>query len=102
MNVLIVHPGVTPEHLGLIPYFLNENDPRPAREQFDANYSHGGGWRPQNGFKMLDSGDLKYPGDPAMPVWAETRLRDEVIHFYQYGYVAICQGDGSFEVCRMD
>src|SRR5262245_32607823 len=59
------HPDVTAEHLGLIPGMLDDEDPDPARKQFDKNYQYGGGWRPFEGFKMLKDGSLKYPGDPA-------------------------------------
>ena len=37
------------EQLGMLPYFIDPNDPRPAREQLDANYQHGGGWVPSRG-----------------------------------------------------
>jgi len=96
------HPQATPEMLGLIPEFLNENDPRSAREQLDANYSHGGGWLPIPGFSMLPNGDLSYPGDPPFELLAETKLRDETIRVFHYSWVAIIQPDGSFEVSRMD
>lgn len=95
-------PGVDPEALGFLPTMLNDEDPRPAREQFDSQYSHGGGWRPQRGHTMTANGGLKYPGDPVLPWLAKTRLRREVIRVYPYGYVAIVQPDGSFEACRMD
>jgi hypothetical protein len=95
-------PRVDPEMLGVIPSFLSEDDPRPAREQFDAHYRIGGGWRPMPGFTMLPDGALGYPGDPPTLALAETRLRDETIRFYEYSWVAVIQPDGSFEVCRMD
>ena len=102
ISVIFIHPKVTEDHVGLIPAFLDEKDPRPAAEQFNERYAHGGGWRPQGKFKMLDDGSLKYPGDPPFPVLAAILFRDENIYIYQYGYVAIRQKDGSFEVCRMD
>lgn len=37
----MLHPRMTYEMLGLLPEFLTEHDPRPAREQFDKNYRHG-------------------------------------------------------------
>jgi hypothetical protein len=102
MEWIQLHPKATPEMLGFIPEFLNENDPRPAREQLDDNYSHGGGWRSMPGFTMLPNGDLKYPGDPPFALLAETKLRDEIIRVYNYAWVVILQPDGSFEVCHMD
>jgi hypothetical protein len=34
------------EPLGFLPYMLSKSDPRPAAEQFNANYAPGGGWLP--------------------------------------------------------
>jgi hypothetical protein len=96
-----LHNGAFPELLGFLPGMLSEEDPRPAREQFDANYQHGGGWRPQARFELRGT-DLCYPNDPPLTVLAQTRLRDETIRLYPYGYVVILQPDGSFEACRMD
>ena len=88
--------------IGFIPLMLSEDDPRPAKEQLDSGYAHGGGWRPFNGFKMLDNGNMKYPGDPETLLLAEGKFRDETIRVYEHAWVAIVQPDGSFEVCRMD
>jgi hypothetical protein len=88
--------------LGLLEDMLDANDPRPAREQFDAKYRHGGGWRPMPRFKLLDNDCLQYPGDPLFRPLAEARLRDELIRFYEHEWVAIIQPDHSFEVARMD
>ena len=102
MTWIILDPSINSEHLGLLPMMLDPSDPRPAREQFDENYQHGGGWRPFNGFTLHDDGSLTYPGDsPVLPL-ATTRLRDELIIFYDYSWVAIVQPDRSFECCRMD
>ena len=98
----LLHPRMTGEHLGLLPGMLNPSDPRKARDQFDAAYQHGGGWRPFAGFKLLDDNSLAYPGDPPQRALAETWLRDERILLYESEWVAIIQPDGSFEVCRMD
>lgn len=98
----LLHPDAHPDMLGFLPGMLNENDPRPAREQFNSNYRQGGGWRPFKGFTMLPDGNLAYPGDPPMPLLAETKLRDETIRFYECSWVAIMQPDGSCEIARMD
>jgi hypothetical protein len=98
----LLDPRVTPEHLGLLPMMLDTNDPRPAREQLDSNYQHGGGWRPFNGFKLRRDNALVYPGDPPTIPLAMTMLRDELIVFYESEWVAIIQPDRSFEVCRLD
>ncbi len=96
------HPQATPEMLGFIPEFLNEDDPRPAKEQIDSNYGHGGGWHPLPGWTMLPDGNISYPGDPPCLLLAETKLRDETIRVYQYAWMAIIQPDGSFEIARLD
>jgi len=94
------HPQFHPDMLGIIPTFFSEEDPRPASEQIASEYI--GGWSPFSGFKMLPNGDLSYPGDPPTVLLAETRLRDEVIRFYDSAWLAIIQPDGSFEVARLD
>jgi len=96
------HPDMTVEMLGYVPDFLNDQDPRPAKEQIDANYGHGGGWNSFPGFTMLPNGSLSYPGDPPIPVLAETKLRDETIRFYEHAWLAIIQPDGSYEISRVD
>jgi hypothetical protein len=97
---LLLHPDVTPEHLGFIPSFLDPDDERPAAEQFDARYQSG--WRPQTKFVLLADNRLKYPGDPPIRPLAVTKLRDEVIVLYEHEVVAVIQPDRSFEACRMD
>ena len=90
------------DDLGMVPWFLAPDDPRPAKEQFDERYVHGGGWRPINGFKLLEGLRLKYPGDPVLEPIAAWELRDEKIVMYPHAIVAIYQPDGTFEVARMD
>lgn len=90
------------DYLGYIPGFLSESDTRPAREQFNDGYAHGGGWMPFNGFRMHPNGNIQYPGDPETKLLAEAKLRDETIRVYEHAWVAIVQPDGSFEVSRMD
>lgn len=97
-----MHRDAVADHHGVIPYFLNVEDPRPAAEQFDANYGHGGGWRPMSKWLMKPDGVINYPGDPDLPVLFEGQLRDETIRIYDCGWVSITQPDGSFEVSRMD
>ena len=93
--------GGTPDHVGMIPHWLDESDMRNAREQLDEHYQHGGGWRPFEGFK-LKGPNLVYDGDPPLKPLATMKLRDEMIAIYRYGWVMILQPNGSFEVCRMD
>jgi hypothetical protein len=85
--------------LGYIPSFLSEDDPRPAREQFDEHYI--GGWHPQDGFTMKGK-YLLFPGDPPLEPLAFTMFGEEAIIMYPHSYVAIVQPDSSFQVARMD
>jgi hypothetical protein len=98
----LLHPRMTEEDLGFLPAMLSVDDKRPARQQFDQHYQHGGGWRAMPGFILTDNNGLKYPGDPIMHPVAQTKLRDEKILIYPYAWVVIVQPDRSFEACRMD
>lgn len=86
--------------VGFIPSFLHQDDPRPAREQFNERYVSG--WRPFDGFTVLEYKDLSYPGDPPTRQLAHFTFRDETIRVYQHSWVMIEQKDGSFEISRMD
>jgi hypothetical protein len=101
---VMLHPKMTPEHLGLIPLWITDDDPDPAWKQIDKNYQHGGGWRHGDmNFKMHKTSHvLSYPGDPPLKPTARTHLRDELILFYDHAIVAIVQKDGSYEVARID
>jgi hypothetical protein len=103
VNVLILDPRCAPDHdVGFIPSFLDMDDPRPAREQFQERYAYGG-WSNQGGFTTKDGRPtLYYPDDPPLEPLACIAFREEAIFIYPYGYVAIFQPDGSFEACRLD
>jgi len=98
----LLAPGMTPEHLGLLPVMLNLDDPRPAKDQFNERYGHGGGWRPFPGFKLSANNSLHYPGDPPLKPLAQCRFRNELVVFYEHAWVAIIHKDRYFEACRMD
>jgi hypothetical protein len=99
----LLHPEMTHERLGLIPWWIFAGDPDPAWKQIHKHYEHGGGWRHGNmGFRMLAKHVLRYPGDPDLYPLAQARLRDELILFYDHAIVAILQKDGSFEASRVD
>lgn len=103
MTWKMLHPRADPMMLGYLPEMLREDDPRTAREQFNDNYSRGGGWVPFHGHTfnrtMLV---LTYPGDPPMHAIAETKLRDERIIMFECAWVIIIQPDGAYEIARMD
>jgi len=101
VSVVLLNGG-TPDTVGLIPMWLDKDDPRPAKEQLNEHYAHGGGWQPFKGFVLRKDGGIKYPGDPPHKPLAMMALRDEVIMFYAHGWVMILQKDGSYEISRMD
>jgi hypothetical protein len=98
----LLHPRVTEWHIGYLSTMLGADDPRPARQQLDEHYQHGGGWRPMAGFQLTRSNGLKYSGEPILRPIAQAQLRDEHILLYPHDWVAIVQPDRRFEVCRMD
>jgi hypothetical protein len=102
-NQIAILAGHDPEELGMLPDFIDQNDPRPAAEQFEANYQHGGGWRPIKGFIHRGGVSLHYLGDPPYHPIATWPLRHEMIVVYRYGLVAIFNTKtGDFEVARLD
>jgi hypothetical protein len=101
MTWVRLHPEATLEHVGLIPSFLDADDPRPAAEQFNARYQFGG-WSPLPRFTLIEGLGLSYPGDPILAPLYATRLHDEIVVIYSAGFVAIVQPGGTFEVSRLD
>jgi hypothetical protein len=103
LRFIALHPGVHPETAGLLPGFFSELDPRPAREQIDSGYQHGGGWRPQKGFTFNPATfTMQYPGDPLFKPLAWAFLREELLVIYEHEYLAIIQPDESFEIARVN
>lgn len=98
---MIVMVGGHPEMWGFIPGFLDIDDPRDAKEQFNARYI--GGWSPFEGFKFdFDSGVLSYAGDPPMKPLSSLLFREEIILLFDHAWVMVIQPDKSWEICRMD
>lgn len=88
---------------GFIPAMLDEGDPRPARNQLDKGYRHGGGWLPFKGFAFdVDLKQLQYPGDPPMHPLGILHFRAEKLYIFESSWVVIVQPDGVWEVARMD
>lgn len=98
----LLHPAMTVDVLGYIPDWLDDRNPSPAKAQLHANYLHGGGWHPFNGFTLTNNNILLASGDPPLHPLAQCYLRNELIVVYAHSWVAIIQPDHSFEVCRMD
>jgi hypothetical protein len=94
--------------LGYLPGFLDDRNPKPAREQIDDAYQSMGGWQPFPGLTLLPNGHLKYPGDPDMIPIAETTLHEggpgkkETVRLYVHDWVLILQEDGTYEIARVD
>ena len=87
---------------GYIPGFLRDDDPRPAREQFDERYVSG--WVPAPPGLSFDVETLTmtYPNDPPMHPISGLQFRDETLLLYPSSWVVIVQKDGSWEAARMD
>lgn len=99
------------EDLGLLPMIFDRNDKRPAKEQVNDRYAHGGGYRPIDGFKFIVGDNsvgratsIKYPGDPALEGFAFMELNDaEMVMVFPMGLVLILNRDNqSYVVIRMD
>jgi len=94
---------MTMEHLGILPSFLWTTDLRPAAEQINERYQHGGGWNPMEGWKVdRVTGVAQYPEDPLLQPLAVAMLGAERLYFYDGSWLCIMQPDGSFEVGRVD
>jgi hypothetical protein len=79
--------------LGFLPAFLNERDPRPAKEQINSAYQH---WNPLVGFKLMVSGTdpldsvLEHvQSEERMEALAMCRLGSEWVFLFEYEFVAI-------------
>ena len=102
MKITRFHPRAD-DFIGFIPDFLSEADPRPAAEQFNERYAHGGGWRPFKGFILdTDTMNIQYPEDPPYAPVARIDLRDEQIYIYPHAWVMIYRNPTDFEIARMD
>jgi hypothetical protein len=97
--------GGHPEDWGIIPTFLDPDDPRPAKEQFDAHYM--GGWNPFPGFtwdketETLTYGEGANADPPLKPI-SMLLFRNEVVVLFPGSWVMIIQLDDSWEISRMD
>jgi len=100
-TLVVVMVGGEPEDWGIIPTFLDNDDPRPAAEQFNENYI--GGWNPFPGFEFdTITGELLYKGDPPLRPKSAMFFRDERIVLYPHGWVMIIAPDDTWQISRMD
>jgi hypothetical protein len=90
--------------VGFIPSFLNDESDKPAKEQIDDHYQHGGGWNSFDGFRIVRQNPMtiKYPEDPELRAIARIRVNDETVYIFPMAWVLIMQKDGSWEIARID
>lgn len=86
--------------LGLIPAFLDPEDPRSPIEQFAERYQ--GGWDVMPGFTLIDGVSLKYPGDDLMNPIARVDVNGHTVLVYTSGWVCVLRPDHTYEVARLD
>jgi hypothetical protein len=103
----LLTPGMTPEHLGFLPYILLASDPRPIADQLEDRYQHGGGFAPYGQGKWAydpKTHTLTYPDDEPMTPDAifHPANPDETLYLYDHSIAAIVNTDGSFAVVRLD
>lgn len=99
-----IHPDFTEEMAGLLPLIFSTSDPRPAIEQINDRYSHGGGFTPLRKFTLnAKTFALTYPGDPPMNPIARAELSDkETLYLYPHSFILIFRPGDAWDVCRMD
>jgi hypothetical protein len=94
-----------PSLWGHIPGFLQESDPRPARDQFN-RYNRGGGnraWLRIMGAAFDNATlTLTLPGERPMAAISALRFRSELLYLFDGNWVCIVQPSGSYEVAKMD
>jgi len=89
------------EMMGVLPMWVDYEDPRSIREQFNEKYQFGL-FEMTGGTVDPETGVHSYPEDPDLWPIGKMTLRDEIVWFYPYAMVAIKQADGSMFVTRMD
>lgn len=87
---------------GYVPEFLDEHDPRSAREQIAEKYV--GGWNPLPGGTFdIETLAWTYPGDPPQQPVSIMIFRRERLIMYPHEFVLILSPDRkSWEISRMD
>lgn len=94
------------EATGAIPGFLDPEDPRDVVDQINERYAHGGGWidlvTGEGAWELRPLGNLAHPGDPELSPLGFTKIREELVFFYNHGMVVILAKTGDFRVARLD
>ena len=101
-NGIILINDTEMEDIGFWPEMFSETDPRPAAEQINERYAHGGGWQPIKGFELEGNMLVYFDDQPFRPLAMAMLHGKELLVLFQHDFVAIIQPDKSFEVSRMD
>lgn len=90
------------EAAGLLPVVLQSGNSRPAREQLQDRYSHGGGYMPVPGNWSLTVGpvgrwSLGYPGDPPYREVSRAYLPHsrELLVLFECSFMVIVESAGN-------
>ena len=100
------YENVPPERLieaiGILPHWVDNNDPRSAKEQFQQKYQFGCCEMP--GGTVDENGVYNYPEDPPLYPFYSLERDNEMIYFYNYAMVAVVLKDEARTtyVTRMD
>lgn len=103
------HNGYNLRNIGpFLQMILIDADQRPAKQQINERYRHGGGWHAMKGWKLhLDKHNLEltsitYPGDPPQYPLASAMLNAELVILFPHDFLAVVQPNGNFEISRID
>jgi len=97
----------SPAQLGLLPSFFIKDDPRPAVDQLNERYAHGGGFCPLDGF-VIEEGRIVYPAseewetDEVYYPIARTFVNGEPVTLFEMSWLTLKDKTGKTVVCRVD
>jgi len=112
MEMIYAWEPMTPA-LGFVPRFFHVGDDRPASEQLEERYAHGGGFRPMEGFELDLNREaplasrIIYPADEDGPeevyrAVSYTLIGNELLIMFESSWLGIVQPDGEFAITRVD
>lgn len=104
MQVIHHHPRATMAHWGEIPYWLSDDNLKPAKQQLHEGYRFGG-WQSmkRDSIKMLSGDRYSYPGDPVQSPISEIQMNSgERVLLYDNAIVVVFDKNGDWDMCRMD
>lgn len=88
---------------GWLPVIFQLGDPRPAKEQIEERYAHGGGWSPNEKFATLPDGRIQYPeDDPLAPMFWTQIDSGETLILFEGSWLRILRPDATSDIVRMD